>query len=100
LVLEQLGGRQREQIRSYREYVESARNGGARDEPPPTIKQVIIGDTEFAEQVFNKRPVRVAIATHAEFVIPRKRQTVPVVPSLTAVQSSRVQSFKVLFQSI
>jgi REP element-mobilizing transposase RayT len=61
LVLEQLGGKQREQIRSYREYVESAQDGGARDERPPTIKQVFIGDTDFAEQVFNKRPVGVAV---------------------------------------
>jgi chromosomal replication initiation ATPase DnaA len=56
-----LGGKQREQIRSYREYVESAQDGGVSDEPPPTIKQVVIGDTEFAEQVFKKYRVGVAM---------------------------------------
>jgi hypothetical protein len=49
--LEQLGGKQREQIRNYREYVESDPVGGVRGEPAPTVKEVVIGDKEFAEQV-------------------------------------------------
>src|SRR6266850_2086759 len=60
IVLEQLGGKQSEQIRRYREYVESAQEGGISEEPPPTVKQVVIGDTEFAEQVFSERRVGVA----------------------------------------
>ena len=55
-VLEQLGAKQREQIRRYREYVESIPAEGVKDEAPPTIKQMIIGDEEFAEQVLKKRP--------------------------------------------
>ena len=46
--MEQLGGKQREQVR---EYVESDPVGGVRGEPPPTVKEVVIGDKEFAEQV-------------------------------------------------
>ena len=61
LVLEQFGGKTREQIRSYREYVESVRDGGASEEAPPTVRQVVIGDTEFAEEVLNKRPSTVAM---------------------------------------
>jgi putative transposase len=61
IVLEQLGGKQREQIRSYREYVESAPEGGTSEEPPPTVKQVVIGDPEFAEQLFSERRVGVAM---------------------------------------
>jgi hypothetical protein len=53
--LEQLGDEQREQIRNYREYVESDPVGGVRGDPPPTVKQVVIGDTEFAEQVLHRR---------------------------------------------
>ena len=34
--------------------------GGISEEPPPTVKQVVIGDTEFAEQVFSERRVGVA----------------------------------------
>lgn len=52
IVLEQLGGKQHEQIRSYREYVESTQEGSISEGPRPTVKRVIIGDTEFAEQVF------------------------------------------------
>lgn len=55
-VLEQLGAKPRQQIRSYREYVESSPAEGVNEEPPPTIKQVIIGDEEFAEQALKKRP--------------------------------------------
>jgi REP-associated tyrosine transposase len=56
-ILEQLGTKQREQIRNYREYVESSQDRGMREEPPPTVKQVIIGDERFAEQVLkNRRP--------------------------------------------
>jgi len=54
LVLEQLGGNRKEQIRNYREYVESDQGGYLRGEPPPTIKGMVIGDTEFAEQVLHK----------------------------------------------
>jgi putative transposase len=61
IVLEQLGGKQHEQIRSYREYVESTQEGSISEGPPPTVKQVIIGDTEFAEQVFSERRVGVAM---------------------------------------
>jgi len=60
-VLEQLGAKQREQIRRYREYVESIPAEGVKDEAPPTIKQVIIGDEEFAEQVLKKRPLAVVV---------------------------------------
>ena len=60
-VLEQLGAKQREQIRRYREYVESTPAEGVKDEAPPTIKQVIIGDEEFAEQVLKKRPLAVVV---------------------------------------
>jgi putative transposase len=60
-VLEQLGAKQWEQIRRYREYVESIPAEGVKDEAPPTIKQVIIGDEEFAEQVLKKRPLAVVV---------------------------------------
>jgi putative transposase len=53
-VLEQLGGKQREQIRNYRNYVESSPEGGINEEPLPTIKQVVIGDEQFAEEVSKK----------------------------------------------
>jgi REP element-mobilizing transposase RayT len=54
-VLEQLGGkRRREQIRNYREYVESDLGGGISEELPRTIKQLVIGDTEFAEQALER----------------------------------------------
>jgi REP element-mobilizing transposase RayT len=52
MVLEQLGSKRREQMRSYREYVESS---PSQDEPPSPIKQVIIGDEEFAEEAFRRR---------------------------------------------
>ena len=61
LVLHQLGGKQREQIRNYREYVESDPVGGVRGEPPPTVKGVVIGDKEFAEQVLHRRRGRVVM---------------------------------------
>ena len=61
LVLEQLGGKRREQIRNYREYVESDPGLGVSEEPPPTIKGVVIGDTEFAEEVLNRRRRRVVM---------------------------------------
>jgi REP-associated tyrosine transposase len=61
LVLEQLRGKRREQIRNYREYVESDPGLGVSEEPPPTIKGVVIGDTEFAEEVLNRRRRRVVM---------------------------------------
>lgn len=60
-VLEQLGGEQREQIRNYREYVESDPVGGVSGEPPPAVKGVVIGDKEFAEQVLHRRRGRVVM---------------------------------------
>ena len=54
-VMEQLGAKQRDQIRNYRKYVESAPQGGMSEKPPPTIKQVVIGDEQFAEEVSKKR---------------------------------------------
>jgi len=59
LVLEQLGGEQSGHKRNYREYVESDSVGGVSEEPPPTVKQVAIGDPQFAEQVLNKHSRRV-----------------------------------------
>jgi hypothetical protein len=56
--LEQLGGKQREQIR---EYVESDPVGGVRGEPPPTVKEGWMGDKEFAEQVLHRRRGRVVM---------------------------------------
>jgi chromosomal replication initiation ATPase DnaA len=53
--LEQLGGNQRDQIRNYRKYVENPAEGYASDEPPPVMKQVVIGDERFAERVLKKR---------------------------------------------
>ena len=53
-VLEQMGGKQQDQIRNYRKYVESSAEGMSED-PPPTIKQVVIGDEQFAEEVSKKR---------------------------------------------
>jgi REP-associated tyrosine transposase len=72
IVLEQLGGKQSEQIRSYREYVESA--GGISEAPPPTVKQVVIGDTEFAEQVFSER--RVGLATQRTYTLSEVEEAV------------------------
>jgi REP element-mobilizing transposase RayT len=54
-VLEQLGGNQRDQIRNYRKYVENAAEGYMSDEPLPVMKQVVIGDEQFAERVLKKR---------------------------------------------
>jgi hypothetical protein len=53
-VLKQLGGKQRDRIRNYRKYVESSAEGMSED-PPPMIKQVVIGDEQFAEEVSKKR---------------------------------------------
>jgi hypothetical protein len=54
-VLDQLGAKQREQVRNYRDYVESSQDGGISEEPPPTVKQVVIGDKQFAERVLKNR---------------------------------------------
>jgi hypothetical protein len=53
-VLEQMGGKQQDQVRNYRKYVESSAQGMSED-PPPTIKQLVIGDEQFAEEVSKKR---------------------------------------------
>ena len=53
-VLEQMGGKQQDRIRNYRKYVESSAEGMSED-PPPMIKQVVIGDEQFAEEVSKKR---------------------------------------------
>jgi hypothetical protein len=61
IVLGQLGAKQREQIRNYRKYVESSTEGNVSEEPLPTIKQIVIGDEQFAEQVLRKRRPAIAI---------------------------------------
>jgi putative transposase len=74
LVLEQLGGKRKEQIRNYREYVESDPVGTVNQEPPPTVKQVVIGDTEFAEQVLNRR--RGKVVTERGYTLGQVEQAV------------------------
>ncbi len=55
-VVEQLDGNRRDQLRNYRKYVKTAPpEGDMSDEPLPTIKQVVIGDEQFAERVLKKR---------------------------------------------
>jgi putative transposase len=54
VILEQLGGKAKERLLTYRHYVEGAINSGKAWEPLPVIGQAFVGDEGFARQAKRK----------------------------------------------